>query len=177
MDSLCEILDKIRKEREQRSKIREEISAAFGKLSGVEFLKFLDERFDKGLIDTYIMQTRRETIIYIIPLLSGEKQIDKMKMDVKPFDYEGIERIERVKKERLDISFVVWLGQLYEALIDYHGRKCAKCGLTEEECLNKYDKRLELHHVHPIMYGDIYSVKVTRAFVPLCPKCHFRGKQ
>lgn len=70
------------------------------------------------------------------------------------------------------------MNDVREELFQLYGNKCVKCGISEEDCEEKYDKSLELHHVHPISFdGKIWSVNPIKSFVPLCPKCHIRGPQ
>lgn len=122
--------------------------------SHVEEIKKLDELSAQGKIVFRYDMSRRYTIIHV-------------------YDNET--------KDELDCyCFSHGLGWMHNAILEYHGRKCVICGISEEEFIEKYGKCLEMHHTTPISYnnpGDYREKSPLSMFVPLCFFCHDRGMQ
>jgi hypothetical protein len=176
-----EIYREVENEGKEREKQISEINKWHHDMSQVNFLKKMDECFEAGTIDTFITQSRRQTLIYIFPLLPHEKQVwmqEKILFDSNMPSQEREKKLSEIhNRQRVSSHFICLnLDDIYEVLFEFHGNKCHKCGITNEESYIKYnDRGLELHHVHPIVYGNVQSVKITSNFIPLCPAHHRRG--
>jgi len=134
------------------------------------FINKINELYDNYDIEIYYLQSRRKTEILIFPLTEDAKIMKKICQ----------KRHEKLPPKFFkDCSFITFtLDDIRDDIIEYHGRKCVICGISEQRHMEKYGRPLELHHVFPICFSDsMYGIKLTDAFVPVCSVCHRRGYQ
>lgn len=66
-----------------------------------------------------------------------------------------------------------WTAKKKREVRKEYGYKCAGCPMTQEEHIEKYGRRLEVHHISKARNVEDEEVRNSKDnLVPLCHKCH-----
>lgn len=65
--------------------------------------------------------------------------------------------------------------EICENVRDRDGHNCQRCGVSESECLEKYNRRLEVHHKQTVdEFEDPTDAHDPENLVSLCKSCHIK---
>lgn len=95
---LIKIMEKIREEEKIKRQFVEELEKLYY-MDKTLFLRKIDEYFENGKVDVLLTQSRKHTLIYIFPLINGEKRICSLVSETSV-------EIEKIKRREVKTSIL-----------------------------------------------------------------------